>query len=331
MSRPAYGSEIVLKTNAAAGAAGSDGERLGRSALSGRDGLERVRGREEVLDLVEELLDAGLVAAARREEHGRDLALLDRLLESRLHLLFAEVALREERLHELVVALGDHLDEPLVQLGRVGGELLGDRAGRGLARVVREPALHGDEVDDAAEALLLADRGLHGHAGPAELLLELVHDAAAVGALAVHAVDDDESGEPEVLAGLPGLFGLDLDARDRVDDDERRVRGAQAAEHLRDEDSVARRVDQVDLLLLPLERRDREPDRDLPVDLLGVEVCRRVAFLDAAEPRRGAGLVEQRGDERRLSDAVVPHDGDVVDGGRGINLHEPSDPRVKGR
>ena len=212
----------------------------------------------------------------------------------------------------------------LVELGGVGGELVGDHARRGLAGVVREPALHRDEVDDAAEALLLADRGLDADAGAPELLLELVHDAAAVGALAVHAVHDDEAGEAELVAHLPGLLGLDLDARDGVDDDDRGVGGAQAAEHFRDEDAVARRVDQVDLLLLPLERRDGEADRDLPLDLLGVEVGRRVALLDAAEPRRGARLVEQRGDERRLADAVVPHDGDVVDGGRGVNLHEPS-------
>ena len=83
-----------MKTKAATGPAGSDGERLARPALALRDGLEGVGRREEVDDLVEELLDARLVAAAGREEDRGDLALLDRLPEGGLHLLLGEVALR---------------------------------------------------------------------------------------------------------------------------------------------------------------------------------------------------------------------------------------------
>ncbi len=150
---------------------------------------------------------------------------------------------------------------------------------------------------------------------------KLLHDAAAVRVLAVHPVDDHEAGEAELVAELPGLLGLDLDAGDGVHDEERGVRRLQAADHLGHEDPVAGRVDEVDLLLLPLERRDRERNRDLPFDLLRVEVGRRVAVLHAPEARRRARFVEEGGNERRLADAVVADDGDVVDGGSGVDLH----------
>ena len=310
-----------MKTNAARGAGRVGGQGLALPGLVLGDGLEGVGRRQQIHDLVEELLDAGLVVAARGEQDRRDLAVADRLHEGGLHLLLGEVALGEERLHELVVALGDHLDERLVQGRGVLRELLGDGARRRLAGGVGQVALHGHEVDDAAKGLLASDGGLEADAGAAELAGKLLHDAAAVRVLAVHPVDDHEAGEAELVAELPGFLRLDLDAGDGVHDEKRGVRRLQAADHLGDEDPVAGRVDEVDLLLLPLERRDRERNRDLPLDLLRVEVGRRVAVLHAPEARRRAGFVQEGGNERRLADAVVADDGDVVDGGSGVNLH----------
>ena len=215
-----------LEDERGGGAGRVGGQGLALPGLVLGDGLEGVGRRQQIHDLVEELLDARLVVAARGEQDRRDLAVADRLREGGLHLLLGEVALGEERLHELVVALGDHLDERLVQGRGVLRELLGDGARRRLAGGVGQVALHGHEVDDAAEGLLASDGRLEADAGAAELAGKLLHDAAAVRVLAVHPVDDHEAGEAELVAELPGFLRLDLDAGDGVHDEERGVRGA---------------------------------------------------------------------------------------------------------
>jgi hypothetical protein len=100
-----------------------------------------------------------------------------------------------------------------------------------------------------------------------------------------------------------------------VHDKEDRVGGPEAADHLGDEDAVARGVDQVELSLLPLERGDREADGDLPLDLLGVEIRQGAAVLDAAEAGNRVCLVKERGDElSSFRHRCGLRYGDVVDG-----------------
>ena len=112
------------------------------------------------------------------------------------------------------------LDERLVLGLRPLGELRRDRAVDALAALV-DVRLHAHEVDRAVERLLLADRDLERHDAAAELLVQRLDRAVEGGALAVHPVDDEEHGAPELQGELPGALGLDLDARDRVEDDER--------------------------------------------------------------------------------------------------------------
>jgi hypothetical protein len=77
-------------------------------------------------------------------------------------------------------------------------------------------------------------------------------------------------------------------------------------------------------VFLPLERRHREADRDLPFDLFGIEIGRRRAVVDATEAVDRARLVKKRRDEGRLPDAVVAGYGHVTNGGCGILFHAVS-------
>ena len=79
------------------------------------------------------------------------------------------------------------------------------------------------------------------------------------------------------------------------------------------EAGVARRVDDVDLAVVPLEALERPRQRHLPFVLVVVPVGDRRALLHRAEAVRLAGLEEHRLDERRLSHAAVADDGDVAD------------------
>ena len=107
-----------------------------------------------------------------------------------------------------------------------------------------------------------ADRQLErGHAR-AEPVAELVERALEAGALAVELVDEDHPRHAEPAGLAPDRLGLHLDAVDRAHHEHREVDDPQRGPHVAEEVGVARRVDQVDLVALPLERRHRERQRD---------------------------------------------------------------------
>ena len=100
---------------------------------------------------------------------------------------------------------------------------------RAFAVVVERPheRLHLDEVDDAAELALGADRQLHDRGHRVEAVADHLDAALEVGADAVHLVDEAEA-RHVVLVGLaPHRLGLRLDTGDRVEHRDRAVEDAQ--------------------------------------------------------------------------------------------------------
>ena len=79
--------------------------------------------------------------------------------------------------------LGDGVDQLVVVLVGLLAQLLRDLDRRHLRAEVVLPdrALHLDDVDDAAEVLLLADRKLHGHGMGPEAVDHGLHGAEEVG------------------------------------------------------------------------------------------------------------------------------------------------------
>ena len=118
-----------------------------------------------------------------------------------------------------------------------------------------------------------------------------------VGPLAVEHVHDDDAGDVPVLAAVPGPPRADLDAHHAADDDQLALDDAQRGDRVALEAGVARRVDQVDLPLLPLAVAERGRQRHLPPVLVLVPVGDGRPLLDRAEPVDRAGLEEQRLDE----------------------------------
>ena len=93
-----------------------------------------------------------------------------------------------------------------------------------------------------------------------------------VGPLLVLLVDEHHAGQAERGAAAPDHLGLHLDAVHRADDEDREVSHAQGCFHLAHEVCVARGVDEVDLVALPLDGRHSQRERDLALDLLGLGV-----------------------------------------------------------
>ena len=150
------------------------------------------RARQVVDDRVEQRLDA-LVLERRAEQHRRELARERRLAQRAPDLVGGDRVLVEDvGLEQLVVEVRDRVDQLVVVLVRLLGELGGDLGDvELLAEVVLvDDRLHLDEVDDAREVLLLPDRKLHRHGVRAQPVAHRGDGGEEVRAGAVHLVDE---------------------------------------------------------------------------------------------------------------------------------------------
>ena len=211
-------------------------------------------------------------------------------------LVVAEGAGLEELLHQLLVVLGDHLDQRFAGGVDGGGHLAGNRAFGELAALVglEEKGLPRNEVDDAAEVLLFADRQLNGNDGAIARFVQRRQRSLQAGAFAVQAVDDDEAWQGELLGRGPDFFGLHHHAADRIDDDQRGVRDVKRGGGVGEEIPHPGRVDQVDLVFVPLGVGEAGRERVLAGDFFFVVVGDGRAIVDLAEAIHHAGIGEHR-------------------------------------
>ena len=227
----------------------------------------------------------------------------------RIELLTAEVLL-----HQRLVGLHDLVEQLLaVLLGDVD-HLGRDRGRLSLLAAVRDRVrAHVEDVDDAGELVLGADRQVHRDAARGELLLDLSERAEEVGALAVEHVDEQHPREAELVRHVLHARRAHLEPHHPVDDDERALDDPQRAPCLALEARVARHVQQVDLAVLPGRVGERERDRHPPLLLVLVPVADRGAGVDRAQPVDLVGLEQQRLDEGRLAGTTMADDSDVAD------------------
>ena len=273
------------------------------------------RRRQEVDDRVEHLLDALVLqrrAGQDRDDPGRQRA----EAEAALDLGDRELLALEVLVGELVVHLGDGLDHRVAMLLGLGLELGRDLDHVDLvAQVVAVvDGLHLDQVDDALELVLAADRDLDRHGVGAEAVLDRFDAAPEVGAGAVELVDEAEARHAVAVGLAPDRLGLRLDAGDAIEDDHRAVEHAQAPLDLDREVHVPGRIDDVDTMVAPERGRGRGRDGDAPLLLLGHPVHRGRALMDLAD----------------LVDLLRVEEDPLGDGGlAGVDMRDDSDvPRL---
>ena len=311
LMRPANGSATVLKTKT-----------RGRSAVD-VDRRALLRGRGNTLDeQVEQRVRAEVLRrnAAGDREH---LALRHRGLERRRDLVRVELLAFEVALHEPLVRLDDGVEELLAVLGRDVRHLVRDRARLALLRALgARVRAHVQDVDDAGQLVLDADRDVHGDAL-----------RARAGSEAARA------------------FGRSRRARGRACSRRRRARG-RAPRRASRRATVPTSTPITPDTVTSIPSTTRAAVRSSPWKLgspgtsirlsfrscqvacvsdIAIESCRlcssssavrdRRAGLDRAEPVHRARLEEERLDERRLPRPAVADDGDVADlGGLGHGL-----------
>ena len=288
-------------------------ERRGAPAVDGdRRALARRRG--DALDEQIEQRRRPEVLRGDAARHGKNLTARDRVLERLRNFLGPELLAVEVALHQTLVGLDDRVEELLAVLVHLRLHLRGDlaRAAFALAAWIHV-RLHVEEVDDALQLVLRADRDVHRDAFVGQLLPHRVEHAEEVCALAVEHVHEEDAREPGFFGTRPVTRCLHLDAHHGADAEERAFDDAQRCNRVALEAGVAGCVDQVDLASLPLEVTDGRRERHLAPLLVIVPVADRGARLDRAQPVRRLGLEEQRLDERGLSRPTVSDDGDVAD------------------
>ena len=199
---------------------------------------------------------------------------------------------------------------------QVGRDL--DDVPRGAERLVApDQRLHLDEIDDALELVLGADRQLHDDSVRAEARLDHLDRAIEVGADLVHLVAEDHARNMILVRLAPYGLGLRLDAGIGVKQRDRAVENAQRTLHLDGEVDVAGRVDDVEaahlaVTALPEGRGRGGRDGDAALLLLLHPVHGRGAVMDFADLVRLAGVVEDALGGRRLAGVDMRHDAEVA-------------------
>ena len=122
--------------------------------------------------------------------------------------------------------------------------------------------LHRDQVDHALEVVFFADRVLHQHCVALQLLADHIHDTEWIRAHAVHLVDERQSRHVIALHLPIDGHRLRLHTANRAEDQHRAVEDPQATLHFDRKVDVPGRIDQVDRVLLPRNRRGRTGDCD---------------------------------------------------------------------
>ena len=274
-----------------------DGDDLPRPGLVGLDAVERL-GHVELGHL--RALDRAVGAAP-----GDRLRAPDRPLEDAAEREAADVGrgveVRHERLQRVALVVGgrrDALQDHVEQRLQVGLERV--RVG-----VERGPAGLAVAVDDRELDLALVGVQVE------EELVHLVDDRLDARVRPVDLVDDEDHRQPRLERLAQHEARLRQRPLARVDEQEHAVDHRQPALDLAAEVGVARRVDDVDLRPAVADGRVLGEDRDalLALEVAGVEHALGHVLVRA----EGAGLPEQRVDERGLAVVDVRDDGDVAD------------------
>ena len=185
--------------------------------IRGQRGEFAFSGRRDVShDRVEQRLDADGVKA-RRADQRENFPRLSGRTESLCQLLLCQRAFREERFHQLLVRLGDHLDQRFARLGGAVRQRGRHLALGHLAAAVRRKRqrLHPHQIDDAGKAALFAERQLNRDDFAGAIAMERLQRPLEARAFTFQAVEDDDPRKVEEGGFGPQLLGLHLHAGDR--------------------------------------------------------------------------------------------------------------------
>ncbi len=227
------------------------------------------RRRHITRDPLEDRND-GNIAGHRGHKHGNKRPVVHCPLKTMLDFVVGQFLTAKIFLQQFIFALGGGFHHRHVRLLRCVFVLSRDVDDLTLRTFA---AFHRQNADHAFEILLLAPRQLHRHQFDASRqCLHRLQRALEVGVLAIHLVNHYEARQFELVAVLPHQFGAHFHTGHRIHHDDGRVRHAQRRLHLAHKVGEARRVQNVDFVIVEFDRNEGSADGNLAALFLFVEV-----------------------------------------------------------
>lgn len=187
---------------------------------------------------------------------------------------------------------------------------------KGVAAVAPDVRTHPDQIDHSAELGLVSHRQLDHERGHVQPLADRVRRCVEVGAGAVHLVDERDPRHSVPVGLAPDRLALRFDSRDGVEQCDGTVEYPQRALHLVGEIDVARGVDQVDRVPVPVAADGRGEDRDPTIAFLRVEVGDGRAVVDLTALVSGAGEIQNPFGDGGLAGIDMGEDADIAQAGQ---------------
>jgi len=208
-----------------------------------------------------------------------------RLAQRRDDLRRRRVLPGQVNLRQFIVAIGQGLYHffPLQRGGL--GQILRDFADgkvRSLRGLIPDQELAVDQVHHTLKRVLASDRNLHGDGKRAKTIAHHLHDMKKIRADPVHLVDEGNLGNAVFVRLSPDGFGLGLDAGNGAENHHRAVQDTQGPLHLNGKIHVPRRINDMNLGILPGAGGHRGGNGDAPLLLLGHPVHDRFAVMHFA-------------------------------------------------
>ena len=158
-----------------------------------------------------------------------------------------------------------------------------------------------------------AHRDLDGNRVATEALDDRLDCGKEIGADPVHLVDEANPGHPVLVGLTPHRLGLGFDAGHGVENGDGTVEHTQRSLHLDGEVDVARGVDDVDHVVVPMCGRRGRGDGDAALLFLLHPVHHGRALMDLTHLVGAARVIEDPLGGRGLPSVNVGHDPDVAD------------------
>ena len=261
------------------------------TAVGRGNGAMRCGVREVGANVFHKALNA-LLDNGGAHKYGNEQLLRDSLVEQALEFCLGELLFAIEVFHHKVVIgfsnqvaqlVARHLGLLKIFIGNFFHAL----------RIAFEVArLHAQNIDDALEIFVNANGNGHHAQTRAEAGVQRGHDNVEVRMLAIDVVNEHRARQAHSFGLAPQLRGHDLRALYGVNHEHGHFGGVHGCERVANEVGVARRVEQVDLVIFIRNGRDRCAHSELALDFLGIVVEVRFSVVRSTHARRLAGNVE---------------------------------------
>ena len=236
----------------------------------------------------------------------------DALPDTGLKILRAQFPAFEVFVHQFIIGLGNVFDQDIPiffnRLGHIGWNI---DCFCNLFLIIVRIGFHGGQINHPGEAVLGADGEGAERDLPAQTLPDAFDSLFKIRPFPVHPADEEKTGKIEFIRVFPDLFRLKFDAPDGIDEDHRPVNDSEAALRIKSEIGIARGVDEVDPVLVPIDMVCGGADGDMSLLFLRLIIHRRGSLVDAAGPIRLAGEIEKGFAERGFSRSSMADDGQI--------------------